>query len=139
MGTVPQGKALINQSRLVEAMMARDFNRQDTPAQDLQTADKPGLFTETILRRDFAKLLGGTTALLSGMPLMALADAGGINKHTAPIPTPIVDATAQPSTIGSYQRKNGYFSWSVTANSVSRDIEVYIPQGARQREFWISI
>jgi hypothetical protein len=120
-------------------MMARDPKRKDQPAQDLQTADKPGLFTEAILRRDFAKLLGGTTALLSGMPLMALADAGGINKHTAPIPTPIADTTAQPATIGSYQRKNGYFTWSVTANSVSREIEVYIPQGARQREFWIGI
>jgi poly(3-hydroxybutyrate) depolymerase len=119
--------------------MARDPNQKDELAQDLQAAGKPGLFAETIQRRDFAKLLGGTTALLSGMPLMALADAGGVNKHTAPVATPIVDATAQPATIGSYQRKNGYFTWSVTANGGSREIEVYIPQGARQREFWIGI
>ena len=56
-----------------------------------------------------------------------------------PVATPITDTEAQPATIGSYQRKNGYFTWSVTSLGVNREIEVYIPKGARQREFWIGI
>ena len=94
-------------------------------------------------RRDFGKWLGAHTVLLSTLPLAA---CGGGDDDEAPGPPkvyplakPIADTPLQPATIGSYQRKTGYFTWAVTSNGASRDIEVYIPKGARQREFWIGI
>jgi poly(3-hydroxybutyrate) depolymerase len=53
--------------------------------------------------------------------------------------TPIAESQAAAATIGSYQRRNGYFSHQVKTANGNRDIEVYIPKGARQREYWISI
>jgi len=53
--------------------------------------------------------------------------------------TPIAQAEQAAATIGSYQRLNGYFSHQVETANGDRDIEVYIPKGARQREFWIGI
>lgn len=111
-------------------------------------------------RRDFGKLLGANTLILSTLSLAACG--GGDTASTVPgnpgnpnpnpsnpsepqVPkvyaaaTPIADTPLQPATIGSYQRKNGYFSWSVAVNGLNRDIEVYIPKGARQREYWIAI
>jgi hypothetical protein len=55
------------------------------------------------------------------------------------IATPIAQGQAAAATIGSYQRLNGYFSHQVKTANGSRDIEVYIPKGARQREFWIGM
>jgi len=53
--------------------------------------------------------------------------------------TPIDQAEQAEATIGTYQRLNGYFSHQVETENGDRDIEVYIPEGARQREFWIGI
>jgi poly(3-hydroxybutyrate) depolymerase len=96
-----------------------------------------------MLRRNFGKLLGAQV-LVSTLPLAACG--GGDDAAVAieepkvyPAATPIADTAAQAATIGSYQRKNGYFTWSVTVGGGSREIEVYIPKGARQREFWIGI
>jgi hypothetical protein len=92
-------------------------------------------------RRSFTKLLGLPTVLSSTLALSACG--GGSDDEGAarayPSATPIADTAAQPATIGSYQRKTGYFAWSVTAAGAARDIEVYIPAGARQREYWIGI
>jgi hypothetical protein len=77
--------------------------------------------------------------VLSTLSLAACGGGGDDTPKVYPAATPIADATAQPATIRSYQRKNGYFTWSVTASGVDRGIEVYIPKGARQREYWISI
>lgn len=117
-------------------------------------------------RRGFGRLLGANTVLLSSLALAACGGGGGRSAVALPGPTsptdpgtpvtpsdptppreprtyptasPIADAVAQPATIGSYQRKTGYFTWSVNAGGVDREIEVYIPKGARQREFWIGI
>lgn len=105
---------------------------------DLQSTNDRTEFSKPILRRDFGRMLGAGTVMLTGLPLMAHGSVKA-PKTPAPNPTPIEATPLQPATIGSYQRKNGYFTWSVTANGVSRGIEVYIPQGARQREFWIGI
>jgi poly(3-hydroxybutyrate) depolymerase len=94
--------------------------------------------SKPILRRHFATMLGAGTAMLTGVPLLAHGGAK-TTKTPAPNPTPIDQTPLAPTTIGSYQRKNGYFTWAVTANGANRGIEVYIPQGARQREFWIGI
>jgi len=53
--------------------------------------------------------------------------------------TPIAESQAAAATIGSYQRYNGYFSHQVKTANGNREIEIYIPKGARQREYWISI
>ncbi|MDR2450453.1 MAG: hypothetical protein LBE85_01470 [Candidatus Accumulibacter sp.] len=114
---------------------------------DPQTAKKGGLATEKISRRDFGKLLGIQVVLFSSLPLAACLGGGGgggsgdpdPGPKEYPVATPITDIDAQPATIGSYQRKNGYFTWSVTASGLDREIEVYIPDGARQREYWIGI
>lgn len=108
------------------------------PTQDLQPPSEQAGFSGPILRRHFGKMLGAGTMLLTGLPLMAHG-ASQTPVAPAPNPTPIEDTPLRPTTIGSYQRKNGYFTWAVAANGVSRGIEVYIPQGARQREFWIGI
>lgn len=54
-------------------------------------------------------------------------------------PTPIEETQAAPATIGSYQRINGYFTYQLSVGEESREVEVYIPDGARQREYWISM
>ena len=59
-------------------------------------------------------------------------------------PTPIEDTEKADASIGSYQRINGYFTYQISVNDSargadSREIEVYIPEGARQREYWISM
>ena len=127
--------------------MAKKLNGEVQSRQDLQTAKKGGLF-EKISRRDFGKLSAQAVVLFSTLPLAACLGGGGGDDSPAPAPepkvypvaTPIADTTAQPTTIGSYQRKNGYFTWSVTpTGGTAREIEVYIPKGARQREYWIGI
>lgn len=97
-------------------------------------------------RRAFNKVFGLQAVLLSSLSLAACGGGGGDGDTppTEPPPppptaTPIADAVAQAATIGSYQRKNGYFTWSVTVAEASREIEVYIPARARQREYWITI
>lgn len=94
-----------------------------------------------VTRRRFTQFLGLPTLLASPLALVACGGGGGDDGASRPYPqaTPIADTAAQPASIGSYQRKTGYFSWAVTANEASRDIEVFIPQGARQREYWIAI
>ena len=121
-----------------------DNAAQAESAQDRQTGTEGGLSTGKLLRRDFGKLLGAHTVLFSTLPLSACWGDDADETVAQPprvfaAATPIADTAAQPATIGSYQRKNGYFTWSVTASGASREIEVYIPQGARQREFWIGI
>lgn len=122
--------------------------RVEQAAEESRTSGLGGLLTEKISRRDFGKLLGVHTVLFSTLPLAACLGGGGGSEDSPapnpepkvyPVATPIADVTAQPATIGSYQRKNGYFTWSVTAGDASREIEVYIPKGARQREYWIGI
>ena len=54
--------------------------------------------------------------------------------HTA---TPIEESAAAPASIGSYQKRNGYFTYQVTVGETTREVELYIPDGARQREYWI--
>ena len=46
--------------------------------------------------------------------------------------TPIAQAQPAEPTIGSYQRLNGYFSHQMETGNGDRDIEVYIPEGARR-------
>ena len=101
--------------------------------QGVQTAEKSGILTGNMQRRDFGKLLGAHTVLLSTLSLAACGGGGGDDDtpKVYPVATPIADTVAQPATIGSYQRKNGYFTWSVTASGASRDIEVYIPPRVR--------
>jgi len=98
-----------------------------------------GVVAGTLLRRDFGKLLGAQAVVLSTLPLAACMGDDDDPPREYAAATPIADTAAQPATIGSYQRKNGYFTWAVTASGASREIEVYIPKGARQREFWIGI
>jgi hypothetical protein len=94
-----------------------------------------------VTRRRFAQFLGLPTVLVSPLALVACGggDGGDDTPKEYPRSTPIADTPAQPATIGSYQRKTGYFNWAVTVDDASREIEVYIPQGARQREYWIAI
>ena len=54
--------------------------------------------------------------------------------HTA---TPIEESAAAPASIGSYQKRNGYFTYQVKVGETTREVELYIPDGARQREYWI--
>jgi len=142
--------------------MAEKRNGEVESTQGLVTAEKGGLVPGKLQRRDFGKLLGVHTLLLSTLSLAACGGSGGDDNPStdptnptnptdptnptnptepkvSPVATPITDTEAQPATIGSYQRKNGYFTWSVTSLGVNREIEVYIPKGARQREFWIGI
>ncbi|KQP12641.1 hypothetical protein [Pseudorhodoferax sp. Leaf267] len=104
-----------------------------------------GVMAQDMSRRAFTRVFGLQAVLLSSL---SLAACGGSDDEPpveppvqppAPTATPIADAPLQPATIGSYQRKNGYFNWSVAVGDASRDIEVYIPAGARQREYWITI
>lgn len=97
---------------------------------------------DQLQRRHFGKWLGAATVLVSTLPLAGcFGDGGGDDDEPKvyPVATPIADTTAQPATIGSYQRKNGYFTWSVASGGADREFEVYIPAGARQREFWVGI
>lgn len=119
--------------------MAEKLTGQVGAGHGLPSAEKGGLLATKMARRDFGKLLGAHTVVLSTLSLAACGGGGDDTPKVYPAATPIADATAQPATIGSYQRKNGYFTWSVTASGVDRGIEVYIPKGARQREYWISI
>jgi poly(3-hydroxybutyrate) depolymerase len=123
--------------------MADELKGQNGMGQDKESAEKGGFMTGKLGRRDFGRLLGAQTVLLSTLPLAACMgdddDEAAAQPRVFPTATPIADTAEQPATIGSYQRKNGYFTWSVTANNASREIEVYIPKGARQREFWIGI
>ncbi|APW36591.1 hypothetical protein RD110_04700 [Rhodoferax koreense] len=107
----------------------------------MKTAKKGGLLSGSLPRRDFGKLLGSHMLLLSTLPLAACGGGGGDSDppKVYPVATPIDNTAAQPATIGSYQRKTGYFTWSVTASGASREVEIYIPKGARQREYWIGI
>ena len=119
----------------------------------LQSASQPSdELPENISRRNFGKLLGlGAPAvvLFSTLPLAACGGGGGGSEDSPaptpvakvyPVATPIADATVQPATIGSYQLRNGYFTWLATpSGGTAREIEVYIPKGARQREYWIGI
>ena len=101
---------------------------------------RDGTLPAAISRRNFTKLFGVPAVFLSSLPLVACGGGDGDEApRVYPSATPIADTQVQPATVGSYQRKNGYFSWSVTANGAARDIEVYIPSGARQREYWIGI
>lgn len=126
--------------------MATKINEEVESTQEPQTTKVGGLFTEKLSRRDFGKLLGGSTVLFSTLPLAACLGGGGGGGDDTPAPkeypaaTPIANATMQPTTIGSYQRTSGYYTWSVTpTGGTAREIEVYIPKGARQREYWIGI
>lgn len=58
---------------------------------------------------------------------------------TALTPTPIEDAATYPDSVGSYQRRNGYFTYQVEVGDGTREAEVYIPGYARQREYWVVI
>ena len=74
----------------------------------------------------------------------ALNVAGSGDKPASEEPTPIEDTEKADASIGSYQRINGYFTYQISVNDSargadSREIEVYIPEGARQREYWISM
>ena len=67
--------------------------------------------------------------------------AGG--EDTAPAtgePTPIEEAEkADKNIIGSYQQINGYYTYQIDVGDDTREVEVYIPDGARQREYWITM
>ena len=60
-------------------------------------------------------------------------------RATALTPVPIEDAEAYPATVGSYQKRNGYFTYQVEVGEATREAEVYIPKYARQREYWVAI
>jgi poly(3-hydroxybutyrate) depolymerase len=143
--SIPTSGPFFNEPKAGDIMVKR-LNSEFESTRAVQSLAQGGLLTEKISRRDFGKLLGAHTVLFSTLPLAGLAGCGGGSSGDSPEPvvypvaTPIADTTAQPATIGSYQKKNGYFTWSVTPpSSASREIEIYIPKGARQREFWIGI
>lgn len=56
-----------------------------------------------------------------------------------PTATPIEESTAADKTVGAYQTRNGYFTYQISVGESTREIEIYIPDGARQREYWVSI
>jgi poly(3-hydroxybutyrate) depolymerase len=79
---------------------------------------------------------GAMLLMIVGIALLT----SSLSFAAAPITaTPIAESQAAAATIGSYQRLNGYFSHQVKTATGDRDIEVYIPKGARQREFWIGM
>ena len=95
------------------------------------------------LRKLLSLLLTAAMLLTMGGVVLAAGDEddGGLSllATSYPQPEPVANAERQGSSVGAYQTFHGYYTHTLTVNGVEREIEFYIPEGARQREYWIAM